>query len=572
MNNKIEMEIFFFSALQKHKEGDLKTAEKLYNKILQENSNHFDSNYLLGTLYLQSKKFEKAKTKFDKAVKIKPNHVALCNNLGATLIELKDYQKAIYYFKKSIQIKPNYAQAYNNLGSVLKELEQHETAIKYLQKCIQIEPSFVAAYFNLGLTFKELGNFEKAIVFFKKTNQMQPKHTKAYQNLMESYEITNQEKMLKETINNAKKFIRNNSIIKLYEAIILYNNNKFNEAKNYLLSISFKEQEKKNEVVRLTTLAKCYDRIAESKNAFNCFTKANSLSPEIKKINFFDKKRYLKNIEIRKKYFTKNNIKKWKVLKYPEINEEPVFLIGFPRSGTTLLDAVLRSHPQIEVVEEKPMVKKIIDSLEQLPEKGLNSLEKMNINDLKNIRKIYFDSLKTQIKNKSNKKIYIDKLPLNIVHVAEICKIFPKAKFILSLRHPHDCVLSCFMQNFTMNDAMANFLNINDTANLYDVVMNLWIQYISVFKINYHEIKYESLVENFNPTIESVLSFLGLSWDKSVLKYADVAKKRKNIATPSYNQVTKPIYSHAHGRWKRYEKEIENIYPILKPWVKKFDY
>ena len=572
MNNKIKMKNFFFSALQKHKKGDLETAERLYNKILQENSNHFDSNYLLGTLYLQSKKFKQAKKKFDKAIKIKPNHAALCNNLGAALVELKDHQKAIYYFKKSIQIKPNYAQAHNNLGSVLKELEQHEAAIKYFQKCIKIEPSFVAAYFNLGLTYKELGNFEKAIDLFKKTNQMQSTHIKAYQNLMESYEITNQEKMLKETILNAKKFVEDNSITKLYEAIILYNNNNFNEAKNYLLSISFKEQEKKNEVIRLTTLAKCYDRMDKNKNAFDCFTKANSLFPEIKKINVFDKKRYLKSIEIRKKYFTKNNLKKWKVLKYPEINQEPVFLIGFPRSGTTLLDSILRSHPQIEVVEEKPMVKKIVDSLEQLPEKGLNSLEKININDLKKIRKIYFDSLKIQTKDKSNKKIYIDKLPLNIVHAAEICKIFPKAKFILSLRHPHDCVLSCFMQNFTMNDAMANFLNIDDAANLYDVVMNLWIQYISIFKINYHEIKYESLVEDFNPTVESVLSFLGLSWDKSVLKYADVAKKRKNIATPSYNQVTKPIYSHAHGRWKRYEKEIKNIYPILKPWVKKFDY
>jgi Tfp pilus assembly protein PilF len=572
MNNKIDLKKYFISALQKHKEGDLESAEKLYNEILKNNSYHFDSNYLLGTLYLQNKKFEKAKIQFDKSIKINPNHAALCNNFGAALIELKDYKKAIYYFKLSIQIKPNYVQAHNNLGSIFKELEQYEKAIKCFQKCIQIEPTFVTAYYNLGLTFKELGNFKKAIDFFKKINDLQPKNIKAYQNLMESYEITNNEKMLKETILNAKKIITASPIIKLYEAIILYNNNKFNEAKNYLSSISFNEVDKKNEATRLITLAKCYDRMDESKNAFIYFNKANSLFSKVKKINFFDKQRYLKSIDVRKKYFTRSNIKKWKTLKYPKINQEPIFLIGFPRSGTTLLDTILRSHPQVEVIEEKPMVKKIVESLEGLPEGGLQSLETLNINDLKKIRKIYFDFLETQIKSKSNKKIYIDKLPLNIVHVAEIIKIFPNAKFILSLRHPHDCVLSCFMQNFTLNDAMANFLNLTDSANLYNVVMNLWIQYVSIFKINYHEVKYESLVENFNPTINSILSFLGLSWDQSVLKYADVAKKRKNIATPSYNQVTKPIYSHAHGRWKRYEKEIENIYPILKPWVKKFDY
>ena len=570
MNIENEMEKNFTIALQKHKEGNIEIAEKLYKKIIQKNPSHFNSFYLLGTLYLQSKNFQKAQIQFDKAIKIKPNHPALCNNFGATLLELKDYQKAIYYFEQAIKLKPDFTQAYNNLGSVLKELDQHETAIKYFQKCIKIEPSFISAYLNLGIIFKELGDFENAIKFFKKINQMQPENIKGYQNLMESYEITNQEKILKETISDAKKFINGNPIIKLYEAIILFNNNKFNEAKNYLLSISFSEQEKKNEVTRLITLAKCYDRLEESKNAFTYFTKANLLFPEIKKINFFDKKRYLKSIELRQKYFTKNNVKKWKILKYPEINQEPIFLIGFPRSGTTLLDTVLRSHPKIEVIEEKPTVKKIVDSFEKLPEEGLKSLEKININDLKNIRKIYFDSLKTQIKSKN--KIYIDKLPLNIVHTAEIYKIFPKAKFILSLRHPYDCVLSCFMQNFTINDAMANFLNLKDTANLYNVVMKLWFQYLSIFKINYHEIKYENLVENFNPTIKSVLSFLGLSWDESVLNYTNVAKKRKNIATPSYNQVTKPIYLHAYGRWKRYEKELTNIYPILKPWVKKFDY
>ena len=140
------------------------------------------------------------------------------------------------------------------------------------------------------------------------------------------------------------------------------------------------------------------------------------------------------------------------------------------------------------------------------------------------------------------------------------------------MRHPYDCVFSCFMQNFVLNDAMANFLNLRDAANLYDAVMKLWTQYLSIFKINYHEVKYESLVKNFEPTVRSILDFLKLPWDNSVLNYSELAKKRKNIATPSYNQVTKPIYTHAEGRWKKYEKQMSNIYPILDPWIKKFKY
>ena len=99
-------------------------------------------------------------------------------------------------------------------------------------------------------------------------------------------------------------------------------------------------------------------------------------------------------------------------------------------------------------------------------------------------------------------------MPLNIVHVGEIVKVFPKAKFILALRHPCDCVLSCFMQNFKLNDSMANFLSIEDTAKMYDLVMTLWKQYANSFSINYHYIKYEDVVMNFDKSINNLLNFL----------------------------------------------------------------
>ena len=128
------------------------------------------------------------------------------------------------------------------------------------------------------------------------------------------------------------------------------------------------------------------------------------------------------------------------------------------------------------------------------------------------------------------------------------------------------------MQNFKPNDAMANFFNLDDAAHLYNAVMNLWTQYISIFSINYHEAKYENLVKNLEPTIKSILNFLELPWDNSVLEYLKTAKKRDRILTPSYTQVIKPIYAHANGRWKRYIKKTSNIYSILEPWIKKFNY
>ena len=538
MNNKnLTIKETFASAVQNHQKNFFKIAENLYKEILKINPNHFGSIFYLGTLLVQTQRFKLA--------------------------------KSLLY--KATQINPNYAAAHNNLGATLKELGEYQNAINCCQKAIKLNPSYAEAHYNLGLVFKELREFKKAISCFKKAIQIHPSYIIAHQNLMEAYEKTNQERELKSAISNAQTLIKDNPIIKLYEGILLSRKEKFVEAKNRLELISFGADEINKEILRVSTLAKCYDRIGGTDKAFNYFKKANLLTQSTKMKNF-DKNKYLQEIKIRKEFFKKSNIEKWPTLKQPDNEPSPIFLIGFPRSGTTLLDTILRSHPLIEVIEEQFMVEQLINSLNQLPNSKFENIKEIENEQIIKIRKTYFESLESQIQNKNNTKLYIDKLPLNIIHVGEIVRIFPNAKFIVSLRHPCDCVLSCFMQDFELNDAMANFLNLDDAAHLYDAVMKLWTQYTSIFLINYHEVKYENLIENFEPTVRSILNFLELSWDEAVLNYLITAKKRDRIATPSYAQVTKPIYSYAIGRWQRYKKQTSNIYPILEGWIKKFNY
>ena len=157
------------------------------------------------------------------------------------------------------------------------------------------------------------------------------------------------------------------------------------------------------------------------------------------------------------------------------------------------------------------------------------------------------------------------------VLIGEIIKIFPHAKFILAIRHPCDCVLSCFMQNFRLNDSMANFLNIEDSSEMYNLVMTLWKHYEKL-NINYQIVKYEDIVQNFKKTTESLLSFLEVPWTDNVLKFYEVAQSRNLINTPSYDQVYRPIYSESAYRWKKYEDKIKPILPILKPWIDEFNY
>ena len=482
-----------------------------------------------------------------------------------------NFLSAEKFYKEILELNANDVSTLNNLGNALKELKKYKEAIFYYEKALKIKPQDIITNYNFGLLFYKLGEFYKSASFYEKIVKIDPKHIQSYNNLIDIYEKTNNHEKLKKVVVDVKIFLKNNPIIKLYEGILLYKNEKFTEAINSLESFLFDVNQIKQEQFRLFTLGKCYDRTKNAEKAFDCFIKANDISFQLKSNNV-NKNFYIKEIENRKKFFSKIEKEKWSHLEAFDERSDPIFMIGFPRSGTTLLDTILRSHPSIEVIEEKPIVLNLINSLHELQNGDLEGLKKIRKNEIQKIRKVYFDSLESEIKNIDNSKIYIDKFPLNIIYVGEIFRIFPKAKFIISLRHPCDCVLSCFMQTFRINNAMANFLNLEDSAKLYDLVMKLWIQYTSIFPINYHEVRYENLVENLETTVKPLLKFLELPWHDSVLEFYKTAKKGPQIKTPSYDQVIKPIYSEASGRWKMYKKQTTNIYPILEPWIKKFNY
>ena len=225
----------------------------------------------------------------------------------------------------------------------------------------------------------------------------------------------------------------------------------------------------------------------------------------------------------------------------------------------------------VEVLEEKPIVDIFISSLEKKTNNDLHNLENIDDNSIKNLRKIYFDNRDKYI-NFDPEKIYIDKMPLNLIHVGEIVRIFPNAKFIFAIRNPYDVILSCFMQQFSPNNAMANLTNLDDATNLYDLVMNLWLKYNEIFTLNVQTVKYENVVGNFDGSIKKLLNFLELEWNDKVKEFYKTAEKRGIINTPSYNQVNMPLYNKSINRWKNYENKFLSNKNILDKWVKKFKY
>jgi hypothetical protein len=249
---------------------------------------------------------------------------------------------------------------------------------------------------------------------------------------------------------------------------------------------------------------------------------------------------------------------------------DPIFMIGFPRSGTTLLDSILRSHPQIEILEEQPFIEQMKNSLVQPI--NFNSLKNLSDSEIESLRTEYIFKINRSVQGCGSTKFVIDKFPLNLVHTGLIHRVFPTAKFILSIRHPYDCVLSCFMQNFKINDAMENFLSLKQAAKFYNEVMSLWIQYEQKLLIKRHVVKYEDLIHNLKGTTLPILKFLNLDWNSSLLEYQTTALSRGFINTPSYHQVLEKLNSDAVGRWENYSSNFSGINSILSPWVTKYGY
>lgn len=250
----------------------------------------------------------------------------------------------------------------------------------------------------------------------------------------------------------------------------------------------------------------------------------------------------------------------------PKTARPPAFLIGFPRSGTTLLDTFLMGHPEIHVLEEIPILGVVAEKLG-----SLQAVAGLQESTAEQLRAVYLNALAASVP-KDFDGLVVDKLPLNMLWVPLIYRLFPDAKLLFAQRHPCDCVLSAFLQSFSLNPSMANFLDLGDSADFYDAAMELWSRSAQALPVDLHRVVYEQLVEDARAQLRPVIEFLGLEWADTVIEHRRTAMDRGAISTPSYDQVIKPITNSSVGRWRHYERELEPVLPLLLGWAERLGY
>lgn len=246
-----------------------------------------------------------------------------------------------------------------------------------------------------------------------------------------------------------------------------------------------------------------------------------------------------------------------------------IFLMGFPRSGTTLLEQVLASHADVTALGEKET---LIDSIQafltrpadfpRLAEAGPEILERY--------RELYWKET-VKYGAEPDGKALVDKNPIGAIRLPLIARLFPSAKILFALRDPRDVVLSCYRNQFEMNSVSREFLTLAGTARFYDAVMRLSDVYRAKLTLDIFDLRLEDLIDDFDAKIREVCEFAGLPWDAGMRDFAGVARAR-GVATPSAKQVVREINASGVGQWRRYARELAPVLPILQPWVSRFGY
>jgi tetratricopeptide (TPR) repeat protein len=246
-----------------------------------------------------------------------------------------------------------------------------------------------------------------------------------------------------------------------------------------------------------------------------------------------------------------------------------VFLVGFPRSGTTLLERVLGAHPDVVAWDERETLVEAARDFLSGPA-GLNRLAGAGEEMLAVYRADYWRRVAATGAQVAGKTA-LDKLPLNTMKLPLIARLFPRAKILFALRDPRDVVLSCFRQRFRMNASMYEFLDLEGAARFYDGVMRLAALYRAKLDIDPYTYRYEDLVEHFDGKTQDICAAIGLPWRAEMRDFAATLDER-STATPSSTQVSRGLYREGVGQWRRYRSQLEPILPILAPWVERFGY
>lgn len=265
------------------------------------------------------------------------------------------------------------------------------------------------------------------------------------------------------------------------------------------------------------------------------------------------------------------DVARWKEPEPPSLEDSPVFIVAFPRSGTTLLEQVLDAHPGLQTMDEQRF---LLDAQQRLQQLGLAypaGLAQATPAQLQEARRHYWEQVAGKVRLEPGQRL-LDKNPLNMLRLPVIQRLWPNAPILLAIRHPFDVITSNYFQHFRAPDFARLCRDLPSLADGYARIFDFWYEQVEVLQPKVLEVFYESFVSDLESQARQVAAFCGLSWHDAMLDPSKHALSRGYIATPSYHQVVQPVNRNAVDRWRRYQRHLLPLHGRVAHLMQRWGY
>ena len=518
-------------------------AERCLRHALELNPEYGPAWSNLGTLMQHLDRLDESATCFKHALHINPQDTITHNNLGTTLREQGKLPEAMECYRTAIRLKPRHAQAHNNLGTLLHEQCNTREAIESYRKALKAEPRFAQAHYNLGISLQSDGAHDQALYHYEKAIQIEPGMIDAIASIARLQEkegrFEDAHKYLKPHLEKTPPPV---PILLAYAILSRRISCQQHAAALLEQAIALPNPSPIQRQEMEYALGDLYDDLGQYDQGFSHYQTANSLRP-----NPFNSAAYKAYIDSITTTVNRTTLKKPDTAK--NSTERPIFIVGMPRSGTSLIEQILASHPAVHGAGELPFISNLVNELQR--QTGTPYPQFMTDITADQIHDMGQKYLKLLQGISKSARFITDKLPHNFLFIGLIHAALPDAKIIHCTRDPMDTCLSIYFHNFNSNHPYSNDLaSLGQYYRGYEALMEHWRGLLGG---QLWEVRYEDLIQRQEDSTRALLAHCGLEWSDDCLEFH---KTKRIVNTPSYDQVRKPIYRSSLERWRNYEAHL----------------
>ncbi len=528
----------------------------------------------LGTARRGAKLYDAALEAYARAATLGASGPDFSFNVALTHIERGDLEAARSLLKGAVEQDPFDGEIRFHYAQVCYEtlhIDEASAALADWQQLQRLDTTLIA---NIGLLLTNLGETRKAEVALRQARADKSAPTAAMLTVISVLERTNRVAEARELMDtllaNPKAELQTPERMAL-EAQLLQREGRHAEAEALFTRALPGKEEFHRRHLQLFPIARSLDALGRYDEAWRVLAEAHaSQVASIQRESPQWQMRAMPDMSVTALGCDAADVAAWND-DGPSTAESPVFVVGFPRSGTTLLELALDAHPQLKSMDEQRFVQDALDDLVTEGAQYPQRLRDVSPEALNRVRAKYWARVAKKVKLAPGERL-VDKNPLNILRLPAIRRLFPNARILLAVRHPCDVILSCYMQQFRAPDFALLCRSIESLAHGFRRTFDYWYGQSALLNPAVYEIKYEAFVRDFESGMRSVAQFLELPWAESMLRPAERAQAKGFISTPSYAQVMQPVNQKSVDRWRCYEKHFGVALPPLEPYFARWDY